>query len=147
LSGWIFGGDNFALVDHGVDDAIGNALGSDVDDILWTQGVDCAGITDVIDDNIVANVGAAEFEDVFDAVRELVRCDSGLDGGISGCLHSDWCSIGSGVGIRRQSKGERKVCEGDGEGSQMRPGICCFHNYIFTTGKPALLFHQLKRRQ
>ncbi len=128
--GRVFGGDNFALFDHGVDDTIGNTLVSEINDVLWTQGVDRARITDVIDHNIVANLGAAKFEDVFDAVRELGRCDCGLGGGISGCRDGDWRGGGGGVGIRGQSNGERKASEGDGEGSQTRREICCFHNYI-----------------
>ena len=93
--GRVFGGDNFALFDHGVDDTIGNALVSKINDVLWTQGVDRPSITDVIDDNIVANLAAAKFEDVFDAVRELGRGESGLGGGISGCRDGDWRDGGS----------------------------------------------------
>ena len=51
------------LAQHGVDDAIGHSLLLQVKDLVRVQAIGIAGILNVIDDDILADVGVRELHD------------------------------------------------------------------------------------
>src|ERR1017187_4689637 len=106
-----------ALVQHGVQNVVGQTLLLEVNNLVRLQGLDRAGILDVIDDDTVADLGLRELQNLRHAVGKLRR----------GLARGGW--LGGGGGFLCGNVARRKGKRGNGgDGQKQILKVFYFHN-------------------